>query len=131
MKAIICILSILLVQFTYGRDTLNTINSNKVYDFPDCLAEFPGGKRELQLWIISVIKYPSAALENEEQGRVYLSFIVETDGCITNIKVERGVSDLLDQESVRVIKTMPQWIPGEVNNRKVRTRARLPIVYCI
>jgi protein TonB len=99
--------------------------------FPDLEAEYPGGAAELQKFISTTIHYPEDALENDIHGKVYLSFTVEKDGFITDIKVERGVHELLDKESVRVVEAMPQWIPGEVGGKPVRTRCRLPIVYAI
>lgn len=108
---------------------INGIASDSVCKFPDIKAEFLGGERELSFFVMDENSYPEKALENEESGRVYLSFIVEIDGTLSNITVERGVSALLDAESVRVLQKMPKWIPGISGNRFVRTKYRLPIVY--
>ena len=62
-----------------------------------------------------------------EQGRVFLSFVVEKDGSITNVSIERGVSPEIDKEAKRVIRKMPKWIPGEASGKKCRARCRLPI----
>ena len=67
----------------------------------------------------------------EEQGRVYLSFVVEKDGGISNVKVERGVSKDLDREAKRIVRAMPKWEAGEVGGKKVRTRCSLPIVFTL
>jgi TonB family protein len=66
-----------------------------------------------------------------EQGRVYLSFVVETDGSITNIAIERGVSTDLDKEAKRLLRNMPAWSPGEAKGKKSRTRCRLPINFTL
>ena len=66
-----------------------------------------------------------------EQGRVYLSFIIESDGTVTGLTVERGVSDELDREAKRVVRKMPKWNAGEVAGKKVRTRCRLPIIFTL
>ena len=78
-------------------------------------------------WINDNVKYPQTSIEMNEQGRVFLSFVVEKDGSITNVKVERGISIDLDREAKRVVRKMPKWIPGESSGRAVRARCRLPI----
>lgn len=102
-----------------------------VIEFPDVDAQFPGGAAELQRWINSNVVYPQTAIEMNEQGRVYLSFVVEADGKISDIKIERGVSGDLDKEAKRVIRKMPKWEAGEVGGKKVRTRCRLPIIFTL
>ena len=66
-----------------------------------------------------------------EQGRVYLSFVVEADGSISNIDIERGVSSDLDKEAKRLIRKMPSWDAGEAKGKKARTRCRLPINFTL
>lgn len=102
-----------------------------VIDFPDVEALFPGGAAELQRWINSNVQYPQTSIEMNEQGRVYLSFVVETDGSLSNISIERGVSEDLDKEAKRVLRKMPNWEAGEVKGKKVRTRCRLPIIFTL
>lgn len=103
----------------------------EIIDFPDVEAGFPGGAGELIKWINSNVVYPETAIEMEDQGRVYLSFVVEADGSISNIKVERGVTKELDREAKRLARKMPKWTPGEAAGKKVRTRCRLPIVFTL
>lgn len=103
----------------------------EVIDFPDKEAQFPGGTGELQKYIMENVKYPTEALEKGIQGRVYLSFIVEKDGSLSQIKVERGVSEELDREAKRVVRAMPNWEPGEAAGMVVRTRCRLPIAFVL
>ena len=78
-------------------------------------------------YIQTNIEYPPTSIEMNEQGKVYLSFVVEADGSITNVAVERGVSPDLDREAKRVVRSMPKWKPGEAKAKKSRTRCRLPI----
>lgn len=101
----------------------------EIVDFPDVEAGFPGGAAEMQRWINSNIQYPQTSIEMNEQGRVYLKFVVEPDGSITNVEVERGVSPDLDREAKRVVRKMPKWTAGEAGGKKVRTRCRLPIIF--
>ena len=67
----------------------------------------------------------------EDQGRVFLSFVVETDGSITNIEVTKGRTKELDREAKRVVRKMPKWSAGESSGKKVRTRCQLPIVFTL
>lgn len=103
----------------------------EIIDFPDVEAEFPGGIVEMTKWINSNVQYPEVSIQMEEQGKVYLSFVVETDGSISGIKVEKSVSTELDREAKRLVRNMPAWTPGESSGKKVRTRCRLPIVFTL
>ena len=98
-----------------------------IIEFPDVEAEFIGGAQALMKYISSNIQYPPTSIEMNEQGKVYLSFVVEPDGSISNVVVERGVSPDLDKEAKRVVRSMPNWKPGEAKAKKSRTRCRLPI----
>lgn len=103
----------------------------EIIDFPDVEASFPGGAAEMQKWINQNVRYPQMAIENNEQGKVYLSFVVEPNGEITNVVIERGVSTDLDREAKRLVREMPKWVPGEANGRKVRARFRMPINFTL
>ena len=94
-------------------------------------ASFPGGQRALMRFIQENVVYPETAIDNDEQGKVYLSFIVADDGEISKVKVERGVCISLDREAKRVVRAMPNWHPGYCNARPVATRCRLPIVFSL
>lgn len=102
-----------------------------IIDFPDTEAAFPGGAAALQRWISENVQYPQTSIEMNEQGKVYLSFVVETDGSISNISIERGVSSDLDKEAKRVVRKMPKWEAGEAKGKKARTRCRLPINFTL
>lgn len=105
--------------------------AEEIIEFPDVEASFPGGAAALKQYIRDNVVYPEMAMEMNEQGKVYLSFVVEKDGAITNIKVERGVSSDLDREAKRVVRSMPKWVPGETKGKSVRTKCSLPIVFVI
>ncbi len=87
---------------------------------------FPGN---INKWISKNIKYPSLAADNGIQGKVYLKFVVEKDGTISNIEVVRGVDPSLDKEAVRVISKMPKWKPGKQRGKPVRVSYNLPITF--
>lgn len=114
------------------RETIQTTNdSDEVFVFVEEQAEFPGGQDSLIKFLIRNIKYPELAKELGVQGTVYLKFIVEKDGRITNIKVIRGVHPSIDAEAIRVVKMFPNWIPGKQRGRPVRIYYNLPIKFTL
>jgi len=104
-----------------------SIDDNHVYDMVEKMPEFPEGNNGLLKHINKNLKYPPLAVENNIQGIVYVSFIVEKDGKISDIKVLRSINDDLSAEAIRVISKLPKWIPGEMNGKTVRVRYNLPI----
>jgi protein TonB len=109
-----------------GNETVIEV-VEEIVEFPDVEAEFPGGAAAMMKWINENVIYPQTSIEMNEQGRVFLSFVVEKNGKVTNVVVERGVSPDLDKEAKRVVRKMPKWTAGEASGRKVRARCRLPI----
>lgn len=107
------------------------LKDSDIIDFPDIEASFKGGKEGLQRYINRNLHYPEAAIENDEQGKVYVSFIVEKNGTVSHVKIERGVSKALDTEAKRVIESSPKWIPAKKGSKKVRSRCRLPISFTL
>ena len=100
------------------------------YDFVDVQPQFPGGEHGLVNFINKTREYPYHAYKQRVQGRVLCSFIVGKDGKIIDIKVIRGAgNESLNREAMRVIKEMPRWKAGKVNNRKVPVRCVLPIAF--
>jgi len=102
---------------------------NKVFDIVEQDPQFPGGNAELMKWIKDNLNYPVVAQENGVQGRVTVGFVVEKDGSITDVRIDRGVDPSLDKEALRVVSKMPRWIPGQQNGQKVRVRYRVPITF--
>ncbi len=103
----------------------------EIIDFPDKEASFPGGAAAMARWIQENVQYPETSREMGDQGKVYVQFVVETDGSVTNVQVIRSVSPELDKEAKRVVRNMPNWDAGESNAKKVRTRVRLPINFTL
>ncbi|MBO6099329.1 MAG: energy transducer TonB, partial [Prevotella sp.] len=99
----------------------------KVFDVVEQMPSFPGGMGALMQYLSSHIKYPVVAEENGIQGRVICTFIVERDGSITDTRVARSVDPSLDKEAVRVINSMPRWIPGKQNGTACRVKFTLPV----
>ncbi|MEI8045968.1 MAG: energy transducer TonB [Bacteroidota bacterium] len=100
-----------------------------VYTIIEVMPCFVGGDEARNKYIADNIKYPEKALANIIQGTVYVSFIIEKDGSVTNVKVLRGIGGGCDEESVRIIKQMPKWTPGTQNGKPRRVLFNMPIYY--
>ena len=101
----------------------------KVFDVVEQMPSFPGGPSALMQYLSSNIKYPVVAEENGVQGRVVCTFVVEKDGSITDVRVVKSVDPSLDKEAVRVVKSMPKWIPGKQNGSAVRVKYTVPVTF--
>lgn len=103
--------------------------ATKVFDVVEEMPSFPGGQGALMSYLASNIKYPVVAQENGVQGRVIVSFVVERDGSISDVRVARSVDPSLDREAQRVVKIMPRWKPGKQNGSAVRVKYTVPVVF--
>ena len=104
---------------------------SKVFTSVDQVPVFPGGLDALGRFLGTNIKYPKAEREKGIQGRVAVTFVVEKDGSLSDLKVVRGISKGLDNESVRVLKLSPKWKPGNVKGKKVRVQYSIPISFTL
>lgn len=106
---------------------------DKPYNYvsPDFFAEidpqYPGGITEMKKFIQSNIRYPHKDVSVE--GRVYVTMIIDTNGRVTDPRVVRGISEECDQEALRLVRSMPNWIPAQDNGKVVAARVRLPITF--
>ena len=105
------------------------VEETKVFEVVEQMPSFPGGDAALMAYLRDNMKYPVVAAENGVQGRVVVSFVVERDGSITDVKVARSVDPSLDREAVRVVKGMPHWIPGKQNGSAVRVKYNVPVSF--
>ena len=103
--------------------------ATKVFDVVEEMPSFPGGQGALMSYLASNIKYPVVAQENGVQGRVIVSFVVERDVSISDVRVARSVDPSLDREAQRVVKSMPRWKPGKQNGSAVRVKYTVPVVF--
>ncbi|MBQ3631437.1 MAG: energy transducer TonB [Prevotella sp.] len=101
----------------------------KIFEVVEQMPSFPGGDAALMAFLSKNIKYPVVAEENGIQGRVIATFVVERDGSITDVKVVKSVDPSLDKEAVRVLKSMPKWIPGKQNGSAVRVKYTVPVTF--
>lgn len=93
--------------------------------------EFPGGVEALYKYIQSNIKYPQLAKENNITGRVFVTFVVEKDGSVSNVKAARDIGGGCGAEAVRVVKSMPKWKPGKQRGKAVRAAYTLPVNFTL
>ncbi|OFY06174.1 MAG: hypothetical protein A2W93_10485 [Bacteroidetes bacterium GWF2_43_63] len=105
--------------------------SEDIYTITETQPEFPGGVDALMTFLKNNIKYPLAARNNEIQGTVYITYIIEPDGELSNIKVLKGIGGGCDEEAIRVISLMPAWKPGTQRGKPVRAYFNLPIQFIL
>lgn len=101
----------------------------KPFEHVEQMPEYPGGTSELMRFLANNIKYPAIAAENSIEGRVVIRFVVGKDGKVSDINVLRSLDPSCDKEAIRVIKAMPNWIPGMQNGRKVAVYYTLPVLF--
>lgn len=103
----------------------------KIENVPFTIVEempsFPGGDGQMMKYFAATINYPSLAKETNTQGIVFLTFVVEKDGSITNVSILRGIGAGCDEEAIRVVRSMPRWNPGKQLKNPVRVKMNLPI----
>lgn len=107
------------------------IANSEVFSIVDKMPQYPHGEKELAGFISHQLRYPKEARQQGIEGRILCSFIVATDGSISNIEVVQGLNPQLDNEAIRVLSLMSKWIPGENNGEKVNVKCLLPIDFTI
>lgn len=100
-------------------------------DFLNAPPQFRGGMSGFAAYLRNNLVYPGQARINRTEGKVYLSFVVQSDGRITDVKVERGIGDGCDEAAVKVIKNSPLWLPGVQNDKPVRVKYNIPIIFTL
>lgn len=124
-------------EFPEGMDELGIItgeaeeeiSADEIFVVPEKDPEFPGGEQALYDFLRKNIRYPQAAKDSNIQGKVYVTFVVEKDGTITNLKVLRDIGGGCGEEALRVLRMMPQWKPGMQLGKAVRVQYNLPITF--
>ncbi len=105
----------------------------EIFTVVEQMPDFPGGQEGLMKYLSNNIKYPAFEADNGITGRCVVTFVVERDGSISDVRVLRGVSGGpgCDKEALRVIKSMPSWKPGKQNGRAARVQYNLPINFSL
>jgi protein TonB len=116
-----------------GPKQAAVVEDTKVYDFVSIETPpgFPGGIEKFYAYVGKSVKYPPMAAENNIQGKVFLSFVVEKNGELTDIHVDRKLGGGTDEEAVRVLKASPRWTPGIQNGKPVRVKYNIPISFTL
>ena len=122
-------LMMLVLLFSFMTSTAQTKKNDMLFSVVEVMPQYPGGQIAMLKYIMENIKYPEQAMKKGIQGRVAVSFIVEKDGSISDVKPVLSVHPLLNKEAVRVVKSMPKWSPGKHNGKPVRVRFNLPVMF--
>ncbi len=107
------------------------VTEEQVFVIVEQMPSFPGGEDALRKFIAKSIKYPVIAQENGVQGKVYVTFVVDKDGSVTNAKIARGVDPSLDKEALRVVNGLPKWVPGKQGGKPVKVSFTVPISFVL
>ncbi|MBR1388137.1 MAG: energy transducer TonB [Prevotella sp.] len=129
MKKLI-LLSLMAVCCLMTASAQKTVVSQKnqqVFEVVEQMPEFPGGMPALFEFLSANMKYPKDAEQQKVEGQVIVTFVVETDGSVTEATVVKKVFPSLDVEAVRMAMVMPKWTPGRQNGKVVRVKYALPI----
>ena len=101
----------------------------EIFQIVEEMPSSPGGEAKLMEYVAKNIKYPQIARETGIQGRVFVGFVVEPDGSISNVKLLRGIGGGCDEEAMRVIKSLPKWKPGKQRGKAVRVSYQIPVFF--
>ncbi|TVQ87839.1 MAG: energy transducer TonB [Bacteroidetes bacterium] len=107
------------------------IEEEQIFTIVEDQPGFPGGDAALMQYLTNNLRYPTMAREAGIQGTVFVTFVVERDGSITDVRILRGVGGGLDEEAVRVVRNMPRWTPGRQRGQAVRVQFNLPIRFVL
>ena len=127
MKKLLFFLILGFTALTTARAQQTDTPCGKVYQVVEQMPQFPGGQAAMMKFIADSLRYPSVAYENGIEGRVIVKFVVDCKGNIVNPLVVRSVDPLLDREAIRLVKSMPKWIPGRQNGKPVCVIYNVPI----
>lgn len=118
----------LMAQNQNEQQVRDTTNENQVYTFPEEMPIFPGS---LNAWIYNHVTYPETAKAKGIEGKVFIRFIIEKDGSVSDVKVIRGVSPELDNEAKEIISSLPKWNPGRQKGNPVRVYYTVPVYFAL
>jgi TonB family protein len=108
-----------------------TTQEEDIFTVVEKMPSYPGGDEARIKFLKDNMKYPQEARQKGISGRVFVSFVVEKDGSVTNVKVLRGIGGGCDEEAIRVVSLMPAWNPGLQEGKPVRVQFNLPIVFSL
>ena len=113
------------------QDEEESAEEAQIFMVVESMPEFPGGEPALYKFLGENIKYPQMAKESGIQGRVFVTFVVEKNGSVTDVRVLRGIGGGCDEEAIRVVQNMPKWTPGKQRGKSVRVQYNLPVKFTL
>ena len=105
------------------------VDEDQIFMVVESMPQYPGGDVELYKYLADNIRYPNIAREAGISGRVFVSFVVEKDGSVTDVKILRGIGGGCDEEAIRLVKSMPKWSPGLQRGKAVRVTYNLSVKF--
>ena len=129
LLATLSVLVLLFVANTNATAQNKKAANDKVLEKAEVMPEYPGGEQAMMQFVADNVKYPQDAIDKEISGRVLVSFVVEKDGSIGDVKVVKGIGGGCDEEAVRVVNAMPKWKPGMDKGKPVRVSYMMPITF--
>jgi TonB family protein len=110
---------------------IDTPKKGQVYTAVENQPQFPGADNAFKMYLARNIRYPKVARDNNVQGRVIITFVVETNGSLSGVKIIRGIGSGCDEEAARVIKASPKWVAGKQDGKKVRVQFSVPVQFAL
>ena len=117
------------VAFTHPAIAADSTENSKIFGAMEEMASFPGGRAACMQYIADNIRAPKECLEGIASGRVIFGFTVNEDGSLSDIKVMRSITPALDEEAIRVVKSMPKWNPAKQNGKAIKSKFTLPVTF--
>ena len=125
------LITVLFVISFWQIEAQENPDKNGIYSIVEEMPEYPGGEEALKNEIAEKIKYPEEARKNGIQGKVFVTFVVDEQGAVSNVKIARGAEPSLDKEALRVINTLKTWKPGKEKGKAVKVAFTVPINFAL
>lgn len=124
----VCLMVALLLMVAAGEAKAQR---NDVFIIVEEMPVFPGGDEALRNFVANNVNYPDEAYKKGIAGRVFVCFVIDKDGSVTDAKIARSINPLLDQEALRVVRSMPKWKPGKHKGVAVKVSYTIPINFAL
>ncbi len=126
---ITCVFLLVAITPILAQDNKGTANKEEIFTVVEQPPQYPGGMPALSAYLSKNLTYPKKAAKKNTEGTVYVNFVVNSAGKVSEITVLKGIGHGCDEEAVRVVKNMADWVPGTQGGRKVSVRYNLPIKF--
>ena len=131
MKSILTQFFTILLCTIMQAQTTHTTPDDSIYTVVEQAPQYPGGQEALLKYLAENLQYPDLARQKNIEGTVYVSFVVEKNGAVSNVKILRGIGGGCDEEAMRVVRKMSDWTPGYQDGKAVRVSFNLPIRFIL